>query len=157
MTILIIGGDSKLAKALLPLLKDHHVTITTKTTYNLAKNKDIYLGEFDCVILCACDFKRGRSDEEQRKRWKVNVEGVINALENVMYEKVVFVSSYLSCVNNAYGNQKKAVEEYIINRKEKYCIIRPTHIKDKKGYNIVAKKILEGINSNENWCCDISV
>ena len=151
MKILIIGGDSRIAKILIPaLISYNEVTITTKDSYDLSEEHYTSLGKYDCVIVCACDFKKGRSDEDQQLCWDTNVTGIKTALSNTKYKQVIFLSSYLSGTNTAYGRQKKAVEDWIKKRPESYYILRIDPINDDEGYEKVASKILEGVGCYEN-------
>lgn len=148
MKILIIGGGSKLAGFLFPLLLEHSVCMTTRKTLDLSAGREFH-GSFDVVIVCAFDFLSGRPEKEQRKRWKTNVDGIINALSLICCDKVIFISSYRSGDGTAYGNQKKAVEDWLIEREHnKYCrriILRPHALRGEQDYVDLAKEIVSNV------------
>lgn len=157
MKILVIGGNSRIGKILVhKIINKHIVTITTRGSYDLSKMSNLNLGKYDYVIVCACDFKKGRPDKEQEKCWSTNVDGIKNALDHTEYSGVIFLSSYLSQTDTAYGRQKKEVENWIMARKEKYSIYRISRIERDCDYIKVADEILKGLDY-ENRCCDISV
>ncbi len=148
MKILVLGGDGIIARVLIPKLSKHDVYTTTRRKIgskqiflDLSSVKEDFLGSYDCVIVCACDFKRGRTDKEQSLCWDTNVLGLQKAISNIKFKHIIFLSSYLSGGDTAYGKQKKVIEDWIKKITGHYSILRIGRINTVGEYRLVANKI----------------
>lgn len=176
MKVLIVGGDSRVAKNLIPNLHNYDVYYTTRRDPSNDKaifldlSKDIEdIGFYDTVVVLACDFKKGRSDKSQKKCWDVNVNGIIKALSRCQYDHLIYLSSYLAVEDTAYGLQKRAVEDWIDYNVYSAYILRPGKIETEEDMGCVIHEILSAIKErkigiknlfykeNENRCCNISI
>lgn len=148
MKTLVIGGDGRIAKRLIPKLQGEVFKTTRRKDgdgifLDLSVKDDRHLGDYDTVIVCACDFKKGRPDEEQELKWDTNVEGIKRALTRTSYKEIVFLSSYLSGKDTAYGRQKAAVEDWLRERPEGLSIVWIPKLNTEKDYADTVEGICE--------------
>ena len=149
MKILVIGGDSRIAKLIIPRLGNHDVQKTTRRKdtegiyLELNDQKDEFFGMYDCVIVCACDFKKGRPEEEQFEVWETNVTGIKNILSRLVSDHIIFLSSYLADKDISYGRQKKEIEEWLKTRPTCHSVVRIDKLETDEQYEKTAEGICE--------------
>lgn len=114
MKILIIGGDSKIGKALKKAIPDAAATSRRKGAEILFDLEDPgFLPAADAVILCAGISKIKECDDDHELSWLVNVSTPLWLAKYYNPNPFIYLSTDLVHTDILYGRQKKAVEESI--------------------------------------------